>query len=351
MVNKAMPYLGSIPTLTRLSLTCRSLFDPIFLTSLAECWPALECLRLARPLKDDNDMKAFILYRYDFPTYEEVVSRLVTCLGSLSHLAYIAIDLSFADFRAMRTAHAMNSPAPILPRHITLPKSLRPPQPSPPASPSAIDGDADGEGGSGSETDADGDTIMDDATIVGGPLASGMAALHVSGPASNTPDEETTDTASALMTLAGNAPQQAPPQPPSPPSQHQPQAAAAAITFAASPLPANPLPSTLQDANHLAVMMYPTAHNPGTTNTLECPYCLRSFRAHSYYIEHEVATGLGKGLSSLAAVRFRASFPQAGTTDAKENKWLIKRVSDGYGYGLDSEAEAAGVQVWAPKWE
>lgn len=347
MVNKAMPYLGSIPTLTRLSLTCRSLFDPIFLSSLAECWPALECLRLARPLKDDNDMKAFILYRYDFPGYEDVVSRLVKSLGSLRYLAYIAIDLSFADYRAMRAAHAMNAPAPVLPRHITLPKSLQPPRPSPPASPSAMDPDVDGEGGSGSETDADGDTIMDDATVVGGPLANGMAAMHVSAPPTNTTNGNNTNPSSTAFPYAGGVP---------PPLGLPPQAPAGPIMFAAPPpLPANPLPSTAPDANHLAAAVYPTAHNPGTTNTLECPFCLRAFRAHSYYIEHEVAMGLGRGLPSLAAVRFRASFPQAGTPDAKENKWLIKRVNDGYGYGYgygnDSDSDANSVQVWAPKWE
>lgn len=325
-----MPYLGSIPTLTRLSLTCRSLFDPIFLTSLASCWPALECLRLARPLKDDNDMKAFILYRYDFPTYEEVVTRLVGCLGSLSQLAYIAIDLSFADFRLMRTAHATLAQPPPLPRHIILPKSLQPPQPSPPASPSAIDPDADGEGGSGSETDADGDTIMDDATIVGGPLAYGMAALQVSGPVDNADD--TADAAAALLALQGGG------------------ATTGPVPAGPPPLPPMPLPSTAPDPNLLAQALYPTSHNPNTQNTLECPFCLRAFRAHSYFIEHEVAMGLGKGLSSLAAVRFRASFPSPGTGDAKENKWLIRRIVVD-GMTLDPEQDQCGVQVWAPKWE
>jgi hypothetical protein len=325
-----MPYLGSIPTLTRLSLTCRSLFDPIFLTSLAACWPALECLRLARPLKDDHDMKAFILYRYDFPTYKEVVNRLVGCLGSLNQLAYIAIDLSFADYRLMRTTHATLAPAPPLPRHIVLPKSLQPPQPSLPASPSAVDPDADGEGGSGSETDADGDTIMDDATIVGGPLAHGMAALQVSGP--NDDADDTAGAAATLLALQGG-PATTGPTPVGP-----------------APLPPSPLPSTAPDPNLLAHVLYPTSHNPNTQNTLECPFCLRAFRAHSYFIEHQVAMGLGKGMTSLAAVRFRASFPSPGTGDAKENKWLIRRVAVD-GMTVDPEQDQCSVQVWAPKWE
>jgi hypothetical protein len=334
MVNKAMPYLGSIPTLTRLSLTCRSLFDPTFLASLAACWPALECLRLARPLKDDHDMKAFILYRYDFPTYEEVVSRLVRCLGSLAQLAYIAIDLSFADYRLMRTTHATLAPAPPLPRHIVLPKSLQPPQPSLPASPSAVDPDADGEGGSGSETDADGDTIMDDATIVGGPLAHGMAALQVSEPGDDA--DGTAEAAATSLALHGGSATTGP-APVGPP-------------IGPSPLPPTPLPSTVPDPLLLAQVLYPTSHNPNTQNTLECPFCLRAFRAHSYFIEHQVAMGLGKGLTSLAAVRFRASFPSPGTGDAKENKWLIRRVAVD-GTTMDPEQDQGGVQVWAPKWE
>jgi len=330
MVNKAMPYLGSIPTLTRLSLTCRSLFDPAFLTSLASCWPALECLRLARPLKDDNDMKAYILYRYDFPTYEQVVSRLVGCLGSLQQLAYIAIDLSFADYRLMRTTHIALAPGPVLPRHIVLPKSLQPPQPSIPVSPTAVDAEADGEGGSGSETDADGDTIMDDATIVGGPLANGMAALHVSAPAD--PQDDMADTTAMLLSLQTGF------------------TTAVLATAESAQLPSMPLPSTASDPSFLAQALYPTTHNPNTSNPLECPFCLRGFRAHSYFIEHEVAMGLARGLSSLAAVRFRASFPNPGTGDAKENKWLIRRVSMD-GMIVDSEQEQCAIQVWAPKWE
>jgi hypothetical protein len=274
MLNRAMPYLGSISTLTRLSLTCRSLFDPLFLSSLATHWPALECLRLARPLKDDYDMKAYILYRYDFNSWEHVVNRLVTCLRNLKSLAYIAIDLSFADFRLMRSAHTNNAPPPRLPSHLPLPKSLQEPN-------------SRSRSNQGSILDSDGDTVMGDATIAGDPLASGIAAMQVSGP-------------------------------------------------------------TLVSSNSSAANLIPTSHNPSSL-PMECAFCLRSFRAHSYYIEHEVAMGLGQGLPSLAAVRFRASFPQTGTGDSKENKWLIKRtmVVDPTRHGVEDEL----VQVWAPKWE
>ncbi|KAG8851930.1 hypothetical protein FRB91_007171 [Serendipita sp. 411] len=264
MVHRAIPHLGSVPTLTRLSLTCRSLFDPKFLDALATSWPALECLRLARPLKDENDMKAFILYRYDFTSYEAVVERLVQSLRKLKNLAYIAIDLSFADFRLMRATHMNNSAAPSIPTYVNLPKSLRVP----------------------SRLDKDGDTEMGDATT--GQLEDGIVALHV------------TNGTTAPLTAA-----------------------------------------------NLALALYPTSHNPNCT-ALECAFCLRSFRAHSYYIEHEVARGLGVGLPSLAAVRFRASFPQTSAGDAKENKWLIKRTleKDATG-GIEEEA----VIVWAPRWE
>jgi hypothetical protein len=268
MVHKAMPYLGSVPTLTRLSLTCRSLFDPKFLFAVASCWPALECLRLARPLKDENDPKAYILYRYDFPTYEAVVNRLVTCLRGLKHLAYIAIDLSFADYRLMRTAHTTNGPAPRLPPYIVLPKSLRAPH-SPQSMPSP------------SGTDGDGDTIMEDD----------------SGGEGGTP----------MPNLPGH-----------------------------DALSTSPLPSSSS-----ALALFPVSHN-AKVGPLECAFCLHSFRGHSYFVEHEVARGLGAGMPSLAAVRFRASFPQTGAGDAKENKWLIKR----NGEGDDEELE-----VWAPRWE
>lgn len=275
MVHKAMPYLGSVPTLTRLSLTCRSLFDSKFLHAVASCWPALECLRLARPLKDDTDVKAYILYRYDFPTYEAVVNRLVASLRGLKHLAYIAIDLSFADYRLMRTAHTTNGPAPQLPAHLILPKSLRPP-----TSPQSMH--------SPTGTDGDGDTIMEDDS--GGEGGTPMPNL--------------------------------------PHHHHAPNG-----------LPTNPLPSSSS-----ALSLFPTSHN-ANVGPLECAFCLRAFRAHSYFIEHEVARGLGAGMTSLAAVRFRASFPQTGAGDSKENKWLIKRT------GGEDEEEEEGLEVWAPRWE
>jgi len=272
MVHKAMPYLGSVPTLTRLSLTCRSLLDQKFLSNLAACWPGLECLRLARPLKDDNDPKAYVLYRYDFHSVDDVIHRLVNCLGNLQKLAYIAIDLAFVDFRAMRTAHAINAPAPIIPDHVVLPKSLRPQQ-------------------SAQNTDADGDTIMNDSPTMT-PLTNNVAALNVSGNPTG--------------------------------------------------LPANPIAST-------SLPSFPTSHNPHSA-PLDCPYCRRSFRAHSYYLEHEVAMGLGQGLNSLAAVRFRASFPEADAGDARENKWLIRRGTSGDAMARFAEEEDV-VEVWAPRWE
>ncbi|KAG8784363.1 hypothetical protein FRC15_003387 [Serendipita sp. 397] len=91
MVHRAIPHLGSVPTLTRLSLTCRSLFDPKFLDALATSWPALECLRLARPLKDENDMKAFILYRaHSYYIEHEVARGLGVGLPSLAAVRFRA---------------------------------------------------------------------------------------------------------------------------------------------------------------------------------------------------------------------------------------------------------------------
>ncbi|CAG7846959.1 SubName: Full=Uncharacterized protein {ECO:0000313/EMBL:CCA72212.1} [Serendipita indica DSM 11827] len=271
MVHKAMPYLGTIPNLTRLSLTCRSLFDVHFLTSLASSWPALECLRLARPLKDDSDMKAYILYRYEFDSYHAVIERLVSCLRRLKYLAYIAIDLAFADFRLMRATHVHNGLAPEIPADIKLPRSLRPPSPL-------------------LHIDPDGDTVMNDGASVTPSLTNGIAALNVSESGS--------------------------------------------------------VPAPLTAAN-LAFALSPTAHDQ-TSNPLECPLCLRTFRTHSYYIEHQVAQGLGRGIPSLAAARFRASFPVADAGDAKENKWLIKRALEVDPMtGMKEEK----VVVWVPRWE
>lgn len=274
MVHKAMPHLGSVPTLTRLSLTCRSLLDPKFLSALATCWPALECLRLARPLKDDADMKAFVLYRYDFASIDGIIARLVGCLRNLKRLGYIAIDLAFADFRAMRNAHAINAPAPEIPKHLTLPKSLRPPSFS-----SLMAQEI--------STDADGDIIMVDSPASPSPQAGPSTnGLGLSGPALSSAPEA----------------------------------------------------------------LWPTSHNPDVP-ALACPFCRRSYRAHSYYLEHEVAMGLGQGLASLAAVRFRASFPDIEAGDSRENKWLIRRGNNGDPTARWEEEEDDVVEVWAPRWD
>jgi hypothetical protein len=132
MVHKGLPYLGSLRSLTRLSVTCRNLLDVAFLSALSDWWPGLECLRLARPLKDDADTKAFALYKYEFSHREEVVQRLVSCLapppdvaGRLQKLSYLALDLSFCDFREMRLCHAMQGQGAQIPDWVVLPNSLR----------------------------------------------------------------------------------------------------------------------------------------------------------------------------------------------------------------------------------
>jgi len=129
IVHKALPYLGSPRSLTRLSVTCRSPLDVAFLSALRDWSPSLECLRLARPLKDDADTKAFALYK--FAHWEEVVQRLVSCLGppngseGLQKLNYFALDLSFCDFREMRLCHAMQGSGAQILDWVVLPNSLR----------------------------------------------------------------------------------------------------------------------------------------------------------------------------------------------------------------------------------
>lgn len=105
----------------------------------------------------------------------------------------------------------------------------------------------------------------------------------------------------------------------------------------------NPPPAVPIASNTMAATLWPISHNPDV-GPLECAFCLKEFRRHSYVIEYEVARGLGQGLPSLAAVRFRASFPQTGAGDQKENKWLIKRTPGG-------PSEEDELDVWAPKWE
>ena len=130
MVHKALPYLGSLRSLTRLSVTCRSLLDVAFLSALSDWWPGLH---LARPLQDDTDMKVFALYKYEFAPWNEVVQRLVSSLappltgtgGGLQKLSYLALDLSFCDFCSMRLCHAMQGQGAQIPDWVVLPNSLR----------------------------------------------------------------------------------------------------------------------------------------------------------------------------------------------------------------------------------
>lgn len=337
MVHKALPYLGSLRSLTRLSVTCRSLLDVAFLSALSDWWPGLECLRLARPLKDDADTKAFALYKYEFAHWEEVVQRLVSCLapppdaaaraGGLQKLSYLALDLSFCDFREMRLCHAMQGPGAQIPDWVVLPNSLRVYGPrgrqeledlNAPGLEEDEDGDESMEGGILEE---DVEMADEEDVIVGLPWSPhghgnpphfvqqqfGPPQQHVTYHHSHHPHLHPNPNANTQS-------HQQHQQPHNPSSQTAPLQWQYLIPPAPAPPPLPP-----------AASLYPNTHT-ATPDHLACLFCRRSFRAQSYWFEQQIALALARSFPALGAVRFRACFSEETRGEARENKWLVKRV-------------------------
>ena len=363
MVHKALPYLGSLRSLTRLSVTCRSLLDVAFLSALSDWWPSLECLRLARPLKDDADTKAFALYKYEFAHWEEVVQRLVSCLGpppngagGLQKLSYLALDLSFCDFREMRLCHAMQGPGAQIPDWVVLPNSLRMYGPrgrqeledlNAPGLEDDGDGDESMEGG---VLEEDAEMADEEDVMVGlpwSPHAHGnpphFVQQHFVHP--HQPQQAVSYHPSHHPHLHPNANIQAPSQTAPLQWQHL--------------VPAPPLPP--------AASLHPNTHT-ATPDHLTCLFCRRSFRAQSYWFEQQIALALARAFPSLGAVRFRACFSEEARGEARENKWLVKRIGGVANNGTNGGcvASTAGspfthgsgeivsdelVEVVAPRWD
>jgi len=367
MVHKALPYLGSLRSLTRLSVTCRSLLDVAFLSALSVWWPSLECLRLARPLKDDADTKAFALYKYEFAHWEEVVERLVSCLApppdgarGLRKLSYLALDLSFCDFRQMRLCHAMQGPGAQIPDWVVLPNSLRMYGPrgrqeledlNSPGLEEEEDGDESLEG---EMLEEDVEMADEEDVMVGLPWSPHghgnpphIVQQHFVLP--HQPQQPVPYHHSHLPHLHPNANTQSPSQTAPLQWQHL--------------IPPPPAPPPLPPAASL----YPNTHT-ATPDHLACLFCRRSFRAQSYWFEQQIALALARAFPSLGAVRFRACFSEEARGEARENKWLVKRAG-GVATGGTNGAGVAGaagppfthgggevvsdelVEVVAPRWD
>jgi hypothetical protein len=120
-----------------------------------------------------------------------------------------------------------------------------------------------------------------------------------------------------------------------------------------------PLPSTAS--------LYPNTHM-ATSDHLACLFCRRSFRAQSYWFEQQIALALARAFPSLGAVRFRACFSEEVRGEARENKWLVKRVggaangsANGSGvanvagptssHGGGEVVSAELIEVVAPRWD
>ena len=340
MVHKALPYLGSLRSLTRLSVTCRSLLDIAFLSALSDWWPGLECLRLARPLKDDTDTKAFALYKYEFSHWEEVVQRLVSCLappldgaGGLQRLSYLALDLSFCDFREMRLCHAMQGPGAQVPDWVVLPNSLR--MYGPRGRQELEDLNAPGL------EEEDGDESMDGGMLEEDVEMAEEEDVMVGLPWSPHGHGNPPHFVQQHFVLPQQQQQPMPYHHSHHPSlhpntntqsqyQHQHQHQHQQFHHSSSQtaplqwqhlIPPPPAPPPLPPAASL----YPNTHT-ATPDHLTCLFCRRSFRAQSFWFEQQIALALARAFPALGAVRFRACFSEEARDEARENKWLVKRV-------------------------
>jgi len=332
MVHKALPYLGGLRSLTRLSVTCRSLLDIAFLSALSDWWPGLECLRLARPLKDDTDTKAFALYKYEFAHWEEVVQRLVSCLAppsdgatGLQKLSYLALDLSFCDFREMRLCHAMQGPGAQIPDWVVLPNSLRlygprGKQELEDLNAQGLDDDDDGdESMEGGMLEEDVEMADEEDVMVGLPWSPHghgnpphFVQQHFGLPEQHQQSVPYHHSHHPHLHPNSSTQQQQP--------THHPSSQTGPLQWQhlIPPPPAAPrLPP--------AASLYPNTHT-ATPDHLACLFCRRSFRAQSYWFEQQIALALARAFPSLGAVRFRACFSEEARGEARENKWLVKRV-------------------------